>query len=160
MSIWSQYLTTKRAWLPTLDNATDDTRRVNLRKRWIGHLWQERFHSFAMDEAPLYTAVRYTELDPVRARLCQHRQDWPWSSVHAHLARTDDAIVMVKPMLQRVTSWKICLSEHLENSDRAGIRQHGRTGPPAGSDIFLHKLQVLSGRDLRKRKPGPKPAIR
>ena len=42
------------------------TRRINKREGWCGHLWQERFHSFPMDEAHLLSAVRYVELNPVR----------------------------------------------------------------------------------------------
>ena len=45
------------------------TRHVNLRERWRGYLWQGRFASCAMDEAHLLAAVRYVELNPVRARL-------------------------------------------------------------------------------------------
>ena len=43
---------------------------INRRMGWSGHLWQERFHSFVMDEIYLYSAVRYIELNPVRAKLC------------------------------------------------------------------------------------------
>jgi putative transposase len=44
-----------------------------------------RFASVAMDEAHLLAAVRYVALNPVRARLAARAQDWPWSSVGAHL---------------------------------------------------------------------------
>jgi len=40
------------------------TCRVNLREGWTGHLWQGRFSSFPLDEAHLYTATRYIELNP------------------------------------------------------------------------------------------------
>ncbi len=43
------------------------TRRINLREGWRGHLWQERFHAFAMDQAHLLAAARYVELNPLRA---------------------------------------------------------------------------------------------
>lgn len=33
------------------------TRRVNDREGWCGHLWQERFHSFVMDEQYLLATV-------------------------------------------------------------------------------------------------------
>ena len=45
------------------------TRRINFREGWRGHLWQERFHSFPMDEAYLLATARYVELNPLRARL-------------------------------------------------------------------------------------------
>jgi putative transposase len=41
--------------------------RINTRNDWQGHLWQERFHSFVMDEPHLLAAVRYIEMNPVRA---------------------------------------------------------------------------------------------
>ena len=45
------------------------SRRINFREGWRGHLWQGRFASFPMDDAHLYLATRYVELNPVRARL-------------------------------------------------------------------------------------------
>jgi putative transposase len=51
------------------------TRHINFREDWRGHLWQERFHSFVMDERYLMATVRYVELNPVRAGLCEQPQD-------------------------------------------------------------------------------------
>jgi len=39
------------------------TRRVNFREGWRGHLWQERFASFVMDERYLPAAARYVEMN-------------------------------------------------------------------------------------------------
>ena len=44
------------------------TLRINRREKWTGHLWQGRFGSYVMDERHLVAAVRYVELNPVRAR--------------------------------------------------------------------------------------------
>jgi hypothetical protein len=66
------------------------TRMSNFRERWKGRLWQERFHSFVMDEQHLLAAVRSVERNPVRARLCARPEDWPWSSAAAHLAGRDE----------------------------------------------------------------------
>ena len=46
------------------------SRGINFREKWRGRLWQERFHSFVMNEQHLMTGVLYVELNPVRARLC------------------------------------------------------------------------------------------
>ncbi len=43
------------------------TRRINFREGWRGHLWQERFHSFVMDEPHLLACARYVERNPVTA---------------------------------------------------------------------------------------------
>ncbi len=61
---------------------------VNARGRWQGHLFDSRFASLAMDEAHLISAVRYVAINPVRARLAVRAEDWPWSSVRAHLSTT------------------------------------------------------------------------
>ena len=61
------------------------TRAVNFREGWRGHLWQGRFSSHAMEERYLLTAVRYIELNPVRAALVQKPEEYRWSSAAAHL---------------------------------------------------------------------------
>ena len=61
------------------------TRRINFREGWRGHLWQGRFASFVMDEAYLIAATRYAERNPVRAKLVERAEDWPWSSAGAHV---------------------------------------------------------------------------
>jgi putative transposase len=38
------------------------------------------------------------------------------------------------------------------------LRQHERTGRPLGNEQFVMRLEQLTGRMLRKRKPGPKGA--
>lgn len=132
------------------------SRMINFREGWRGHLWQERFHSFVMDECHLMTAVRYVELNPVRAALCLEPQDWKWSSVHAHMLGRDNSVITVDPMLRRVKDW----SKYLSTADEAGtwdkIRLHSRTGRPAGSRSFLEHLESITGRRLRKVPPGPK----
>jgi putative transposase len=74
---------------------------INTRMRITGHLWQGRYGSVVMDEAHLVHAVRYVSLNSVRARLVQQARDWQWSSVSAHLARKDDKLVKVAPVLER-----------------------------------------------------------
>jgi len=132
------------------------TRRINFREGWRGHLWQERFHSFVMDENYLLATVRYVELNPVRARLCESAEDWPWSSVHAHLKGEDDELVTVKPMMDLVNDWHEYLGQQ-DQSMYKDIQRHSNTGRPLGNKAFIEKVQAISGRDLRRRKPGPKP---
>ena len=80
------------------------TLRINSREGWRGHLWQERFSSFLMDETHLLTTIRYLEMNPVRAGLVACPVDCCWSSARAHLAGKDDAVVTVRPMLEMVGS--------------------------------------------------------
>ncbi len=82
------------------------TRRINFREKWRGYLWQGRFASFVMDEPHLLAAVRYVELNPVRAGLVADAEDWPWSSARAHLSGRDNRLVKVTPLLAMVGDWK------------------------------------------------------
>lgn len=124
---------------------------INKRENWRGHLWQQRFHSCAMDERHLMAAVRYIELNPVRANLCRHPAEWRWSSVHAHLHGEDDEIVTVDPMRQRVTDWPSYLATDHANVEQGIFSEHARTGRPLGSSDFITQLEALTGRQLRKR---------
>ncbi len=133
------------------------TRRVNAREGWRGHLWQERFHSFPMDEPHVLAAARYVELNPVRARLAKRAKIWPWSSAAAHLAGRDDRLVTVAPLLERAGDWKPFLKTGLKAPMLETLRAHERTGRPLGDAPFIAALEAQLGRTLARRKPGPVP---
>ncbi len=133
------------------------TRHVNLREGWRGHLWQERFHSFPMDEAHLVMAARYIELNPVRAGLAKRAKQWRWSSARAHLAGRDDGVVSVGPLLELIDNWKKFLAAGLDDDVLETVRRHERTGRPLGSPDFVEALEARTGRTLGRAKPGPKP---
>ena len=134
------------------------TRRINSRKGWSGHLWQERFHSFPMDESHTVAAIRYIEMNPVEGGLCDTPTGWRWSSVHAHLRGEDDMLATVRPMLARFPDWNGFLEGASPRVARKALDHHGRTGRPAGEDSFIKHLERMTGRALRKRKPGPRGA--
>jgi putative transposase len=133
------------------------TRHVNFRHGWWGHLWQERFHSFLMDEKYLLAAVRYVEMNPVSAGLCESPRDWRFSSARAHLEGKDDTLVRVRPMLERVADWRAYLAGSTNRDDTEQIRKHTRTGRPLGTAEFIHKIESLTGETLAPKRPGPKP---
>ncbi|MGB5216731.1 MAG: transposase [Smithella sp.] len=132
------------------------TRSINFRQNWRGHLWQERFASFPMNETYLLAAARYVELNPVRARMTNDPVSYPWSSAKSHLLGEDDELVRVKPLLDLVPDWTNFLYEGIDEKDMNRIRQHERTGRPLGDDQFIKKMEGVVNRVLMKRKPGPK----
>ena len=134
------------------------TRAVNAREGWGGYLWQGRFASFPVDDAHLFACARYIELNPVRAKLVRRARDWKWSSARAHLAGRDDALVRVKPLLDRLDDWAAFLGEGLAEEEREAIRKSERTGRPLGATGFVRRLEKKLGRTLARQKPGPKPA--
>src|SRR5689334_7999776 len=51
------------------------------RHRWAGHLFQGRYKAEMIeDEGYYWTVSRYIHLNPVRARLVERPEAWPWSS--------------------------------------------------------------------------------
>ena len=55
-------------------------RRFNKRHGRRGHLFDERFASFSIeDDRHLEAAVDYVLQNPVRAGLCAKARDWPWA---------------------------------------------------------------------------------
>jgi putative transposase len=56
-------------------------RKFNDRHTLDGHLFEGRFRSTVIEtEDQLEDTLRYVALNPVRAGLCKHPSDWPWSS--------------------------------------------------------------------------------
>ncbi len=131
------------------------TRRINFREQWRGHLWQERFASFPMDEEYLLATARYIEMNPVAAKLVQNPEDYRWSSAQAHLAGEDDELSQVSPLLGLVSDWHNFLK--LTPPDEVDmIHRHERTGRPLGEKGFIEKLEIALDRGLKPQKPGPK----
>ena len=108
-----------------------------------------------MDEPYLLATVRYVERDPVAAHLCRRPEAWPWSSAAAHLRGRDDGLVDVRPMPQRVDDWAGYLSDAEDEKIAVQIRKDSRTGRPLGDERFVRTLERISGRVLRRRRPGP-----
>jgi len=131
------------------------TRRINFRENWRGHLWQERFASFPMDEKYLMATARYIEMNPVAAKLVQSPGEYRWSSAHAHLVGQDDDLVQVKPLLDLVPDWHSFLMLTPEHEVDL-LHRHESTGRPLGKDAFIDQLEIAANRILRPQKPGPK----
>ncbi len=133
------------------------TRRINAREGWQGHLWQERFHSFPMDEAHLMAAAAYVERNPLRAGLARKAEDWPWSSARAHLAGRDDALVRAQPLLEIVPDWSGYLASATPDDTLDALRRHQRTGRPLGGGGFVDGLKRALNRPLRPARRGRRP---
>jgi putative transposase len=53
-----------------------------------------------MDENYLLAAIRYVELNPVRAKLVKEPWAYHWSSAQSHITGVDDRLVKVSPEIQ------------------------------------------------------------
>jgi putative transposase len=135
--------------------------RINRAHEWRGHLWQGRYFASVLDESYLWAAIRYVELNPVRAGMVELAEDYRWSSARAHCGLRADSLLCAKPQWQRqvaaVTDWSQWLQEGLRLDELETLRRNGPKGLPCGSAAFIDDLEQLTGRSLRSRPKGPRP---
>ena len=134
------------------------TRRINFRHGWRGHLWQERFGSFVMDEPYLLNAARYVERNPVRAGLVGRAEEWPYSSAAAHVTGRPDRLAEPQWLTDLTAGWVCTWGEYLAEDDDpdlgGNLHRHESTGRPLGERPFVERLARLLGRGLLPGKPG------
>ena len=94
----------------------------------------------------------------MRARLVKRAADLRWSSVAAHLAGKDDAVVKVAPALERVGDFAAFLAEEVdERAAYSALRKAESIGRPIGSPGWIAELERRAGRTLAPGRRGPKP---
>jgi putative transposase len=104
--------------------------------------------------------LRYVALNPVRARLVERAQDWPWSSTRALIAGVDDHVVSVAPALERVGDFAAFLDEDFDEALTYGaLRRAESVGRPVGGAAWLADMEARTGRQLAPRPRGPAPRL-
>jgi len=127
-----------------------------------GHAWQGRFYSCPLDEPHLWEALRYTELNPVRAGLVSEAESWPWSSASMHCGTTASDTCLTGELWQSrwaVSSWREYLAEGEIESKLAAIRQCTHTGRPLGTAEFIRGLEKTAKRSLTSQRRGRRESI-
>ena len=119
-------------------------RLLERRARQSGHAWQGRFYSCPLDAAHLWTALRYAELNPVRARMVDKAVEWPWSSAAAHCGMPDPGVGLEMTLWRRQWSeitWRKFLDEGESESELRVIRRCTHTGRPLGPSNSSRTLE-------------------
>ncbi len=132
--------------------------RVNRARGWNGHLWQGRFFSSMLDDRYLWTAIRYVELNPVRAQLVDRAEEYRWSSAAAHCGFRRDPSLTADPSWQRrfaaVGNWSAWLAQGVDCASIEILRKNAIKGLPCGSSAFVEGLEQMTGRAIRERPRG------
>jgi putative transposase len=129
----------------------------NARNSSSGHVWQGRFYSCPLDETHLWRALRYVELNPVRAAMVTAAEQWRWSSAAAHCGvGARDALLDIEGWRKRWTTaeWREHLAAAESSTEVAALRQYTHTGRPLGSAEFVAALEHSTLRPLTPRKVG------
>ena len=129
----------------------------NARQSSSGHVWQGRFYSCPLDDSHLWTALRYVELNPVRAGMAAAAAQWKWSSVAAHCGASLAAPLLEMDLWRKrwtAAEWRSYLAAGESSAEVAALRQFTHTGRPLGSTAFVAGLEQSTLRLLALRKRG------
>jgi putative transposase len=125
---------------------------LNARRDRVGHLWQNRFYSSALDDEHLWVALRYVERNPVRANLVIRPEDYKWSSAAAHLGTDRSGSAMLDWAFHAgaggAERWHNLLAEPEQMEEIRRLQRGTFTGRPVGSPEFVAKLEKELGRPL------------
>ncbi len=112
------------------------------------------------DRVHLWEALRYSELNPVRAGLASEAEAWMWSSAAAHCgaeARNEILDLEVWRKNGTASAWRQYLAAGEMESKLTEIRRCTHTGRPLGSAEFVQALERSMKRRLGRRKGGRPP---
>jgi putative transposase len=101
-----------------------------------GHVWQDRFKAFPIQQDEhLLTVIRYVERNPLRADLVQRAEDWRWSSLAALRADEPLAFLHSGPV-PRGKGWLRTVNAAQTEAELEAIRRHIARGAPFGSPTW------------------------
>ena len=129
----------------------------NARHASSGHVWQGRYYSCPLDEAHFWAALRYTELNPVRAGMVERAAGYRWSSAAAHCGLDAPAAWLeMAPFVGAWTTaaWREYLAQAGAAVEAEAIRKSTHTGRPLGTPEFVERLEKALGRRLAPQKGG------
>jgi len=83
------------------------TNYINIRKRRSGHLFQGRYKAILVDrDSYLLELSRYLHLNPVKAKMVERPEDYPYSSYRAYISTNKKDIVYRELILGMVSKTK------------------------------------------------------
>lgn len=126
-----------------------------------GTLWEGRYKATIIDsENYLLTCARYIEMNPVRAGMVMHPEDYRWSSYRCNALGKDDVLVTPHVLYRRLghtpeerhLHCRQLFCAQLSNEQIDSLREATNKGWVLGSDRFKTKIAEMSARQV-----APKP---
>ena len=127
----------------------------NYTQKRTGTLWEGRYKSTIIDsEVYLLTCYRYIELNPVRASMVAHPQEYPWSSYLCHAEGkadrliADHALYLALGVNQegRQAAYRALFKSHVSEATLVAIRDATNTGWALGNDLFKEEIAAAVSR--------------
>lgn len=104
-----------------------------------GHLYQGRFKAFPIQEDDhLLAVLRYVERNPLRAKLCEAAEDWPygsaWRNTHGNASQQE---ILAEWPIERPRQWRSRVNKPLSAVELSAIRHSLQKGKPFGGDRWI-----------------------
>jgi putative transposase len=140
------------------------TRRLNFIQQRAGTVWGGRYKCSPIEtERYLMACLRYVDLNPVRARLVKHAQDYAWSSYRAHVGLTacewldiDPVGAMLVDDARRQASYRELVAQGENELELKFIRESLQRGHVTSCEAFAGALAREMGIALPERTRGRK----
>ncbi|MFO0890020.1 MAG: transposase [Isosphaeraceae bacterium] len=122
-------------------------------RRGAGHLYQGRYKSFPVAEDDYFLRLcRYVEANPVRARLVERADQWPWGGL-ARRCRPGGDLPMSPWPIDRPRNWTDLVNGGLSPEEMKTVRNCVSRGRPLGPDTWV--AETASRLDLGFTLRGP-----
>jgi putative transposase len=111
----------------------------------------------------LLACSRYIELNPVRAQMVQHAQDYPWSSLHLRLNETaenhwlDEDLCFTElgaTHTERLGRYTSFMEQTIPPSELQLIRGALQRGQLTGNPRFTDEIESITGTRISRRARG------
>lgn len=120
-----------------------------LRGEIRGHIWQSRYYSCALTRRHLLMALRYVELNPVRANLVAKPEQYRWSSARYHLGLAPPPPLLgCHDALADPDEWAAWLEAAASPDDEGQLRQCTLSGRVSGTPAPKRGRPRKEGRSL------------
>jgi putative transposase len=138
---------------------------INKKHKRSGTLWERRYRASLIEaEAYLLEVYRYIDLNPVRANMVRHAEEYRWSSARIHLGQEpnwlDDHSLFSSlgaDAAQRSVAYQVLLNEAFSELRVDTIRAALNTGQALGSEKFKHQIEAAHRGRVRHLSAGRKP---
>lgn len=130
---------------------------LNWRLGRRGHVWGARYYSCLLDGPHLGRALRYVDLNPVRAGRVARAEDYCWSSAAAHLGLAPAPEWLdLAAFHERFEPehWRWALGSEQPRAEITALRSATRLERPLASEEFVRELEALYQVVLRPRRAG------
>ena len=108
-----------------------------------GHVWQGRYYCCPLDLPHMWSPLRYTELNAIRAHIVSDPETYRWSSAAAHCGTAQPDLPLEMDLWRQhwnCATWKKYLCDPDAGVDLEAIRQCTHTGRPLGAPEFVASL--------------------